>query len=354
MKTLFEPHRVGSLTIKNRIGFAAMVCFFWPDESGLVTDFNVRHYQAAAAGGQGLIVSESLHVSEEGRMYPSQLGIWSDRHIAGLQRITDAVHRSGGVILAQIHHGGLWSDSDRILGPSPGMPTKMGRPNLVLTIDEIHRIQERFVDAAKRAVKAGFDGIELHGCHSYLLSDFMNKTINRRTDRYGDETLITTEIIGMIRAALPSSYTMGIRLGGFEPNLADGVSHAITMEKAGVDFIDVSYGFDRDGVHVKIPEDYPFSAPVYAAQAIKKAVNVPVFAVYGIDSPQKAANILETTDVDMVQIGRGIFVNYNWANDAREGRDTGRCVGCPTCHWRLPHTRCPGKILYERNLPEAF
>jgi 2,4-dienoyl-CoA reductase-like NADH-dependent reductase (Old Yellow Enzyme family) len=121
------------------------------------------------------------------------------------------------------------------------------------------------------------------------------------------------------------------------------------MERSGVDFINVSYGFDRDGIHVKVPEDYKFSAPVFAAQAIKKAVNVPVFAVYGIDSPQKATQILKSTDVDMVMIGRGIFVNYNWANDAYLNRDTGKCVRCPICHWRQPHTRCPGKIAYERN-----
>jgi 2,4-dienoyl-CoA reductase-like NADH-dependent reductase (Old Yellow Enzyme family) len=155
IKNLFEPHRVGNLLVKNRIGFPAMVCFHWPDEDGLVTDFNVRHYEAVAAGGQGLIVSESLHVSEEGRMYPKQLGIWSDHHISGLHRITEAVHRRGGLILAQIPHGGLWSDSARILGPTAGMPTKTGRPNLEITTDEIKNIQEKFTEAAKRAVKAG-------------------------------------------------------------------------------------------------------------------------------------------------------------------------------------------------------
>ena len=359
MKNLQDTHKIGSRLIKNRIGCPPMVCFHWSDASGIVTDRNVNHYEAIAAGGAGLIIVEALCISPEGRLDPSQLGIWGDRHIAGLQRITRAIHRKGGVALAQIHHGGLWSDSDvepdRILGPSLGMPTKTGRPNQEMSLEEIERIKQCFVDAALRAERAGFDGVEVHGCHGYLLCSFFNGSINRRTDRYGkDTTLLAAEIVKEIRAVTKLGFVTGIRLGGFEPTLADGIAHAKAMEKAGVDFIDVSYGFLREGPEVQPPAGYPFTPPVYAAQEIKKAVGVPVFAVNGITSAQMAAEVLEKTDVDLVHIGRGTFVNYDWANDALAGRDTGLCLHCAVCQWRLRHTRCPGRILHERYLTERF
>jgi 2,4-dienoyl-CoA reductase-like NADH-dependent reductase (Old Yellow Enzyme family) len=277
MKTLHDKHKIGSLEINNRIGCPPMVCFHWYDSSGIVTDRNVNHYEAIAAGGTGLIIVEALCVSPEGKLDPSQLGIWDDRHIAGLQRITNVIHRRGKVALAQIHHGGLWSDSDaepdRILGPSPNMPTKTGRPNLEITSQEIERIKRCFVNAALMAQKAGFDGVEVHGCHGYLLCDFFNPNINRRSDRYGqDTTLLAAEIVHDIRLATGKPFVVGIRLGGFEPTLAHGIAHAKAMEAAGVDFIDVSYGFLREGPDVQPPEGYLYTPPVYAAQEIKKSV----------------------------------------------------------------------------------
>jgi NADPH2 dehydrogenase len=355
MKAIHDSFEIKGRRLKNRIGCPPMVCFHWSNTDGVVIDRNVNHYEAIAKGGPGLIIVEALCVSPEGKLDPSQLGIWDDRHISGLRRITRVVKPSKALVLAQIHHAGLWSDSDfepeRILGPSAGMPTKTGRPAVGLSLDEIERIKKCFVDAAVRAEKAGFDGVELHGCHAYLLCDFFNRKINVRDDEYGQNTaLLAVEVLEAVRAATQPGFIVGIRLGGFEPTLEDGIKNAVAMEKAGIDFIDVSYGFWREGPELQTPEGFPFTPPVYAAQEIKKHVGVPVFAVNGITSPEMAADVLKTTDVDLVHIGRGMFVNYNWANDALEGKDTDSCLHCTLCQWRVPFTRCPGRILRERRL----
>lgn len=354
MERLFTSWNLKGREIKNRICVPPMVCFGWSDETGMVSARHVEHYRAIAKGGSGLIIQEATCVDPDGRLSLDQLGIWEDRQIEGLKKIVDAVHENGVPILVQIHHAGVIAAVENRVCPSDYTCVhkdveKHGRE---LAAEEIRRIEKAFIDGAVRAHLAGYDGVELHGCHSYLISQFLNRRVNRRTDEYNAESmLILKNILDGIREAVPSDFIVGIRLGAFEPELCDGIAHAKWLEEQGIDFINVSYGFDLEARREK-PEGYPYAEAIYGAGQIKKAVSVPVFAVYGIKDGETADHVLLDTGVDMVNIGRGILVNYSWANDVMEGKDPGKCLECPTCMWRVDSERCAGRLLLGRRRKE--
>lgn len=158
---------------------------------------------------------------------------------------------------------------------------------------------------------------------------------------------IVKNIIDGIRKVTPPEFVVGIRLGAFEPEISDGVAHAKKLEAMGIDFINVSYGFDKEAVREK-PQGYPFAEAIYGAERIRAAVSVPVFAVYGIQDGETAEAVLSQTGADMVNIGRGVLVNYNWASDVKAGRTRGNaCTAKRVCGGSDPD-RCAGKLLFNR------
>lgn len=350
MSSLFTSWNLKGLEIKNRICVPPMVCFGWVDDSGMVTEKNIDHYRRIAKGGVGLVIQEATCISRQGRLSGDQLGIWDDAQIPGLRRITEAVHEEGVPIFVQIHHAGaISSEEDRVCPSEYTVKHKdMEKHARALTVEEIQKIEQEYIQAARRAWEAGYDGVEIHGCHSYLLSQFMNRRVNKRTDEYNaDDMRIIEHILDGIRKAVPETFVVGIRLGAFEPTLEDGIAHAKWLEAHGIDFIDVSYGFSQDAAPVK-PEDYPFAAAIYGGKKIKEAVSVPVFAVYGIQNGEMAEAALEDTKCDMIDVGRGVLVNDNWANDVKEGKNPGKCLYCAKCIWRGQTETCAGKVLLER------
>lgn len=352
MKKLFEPWQIKTVKIKNRICFPPVVCYAWGTEDGYVTQENVEHYRKVAKGQTGLIIQEATCVDRNGKLAANQLGIWEDGQIKGLSEIADAVHKEGCPIFIQIHHAGVSGLDGELACPSDYSFYKDGvkKAGKEMTIEEIHKVQQEFTDAAVRAWKAGYDGVELHGCHQYLMCEFFNRWVNRRQDAYGEHReRFAVEILRAIKEKVPEDFVVGIRLGGFEPRLEDGVRHARVLEKEGIDFIDVSYGFSGED-DPKAPADFPYEKCIYAAAQIKRAVSVPVFAVNGITDPEMAQDILERTDVDMIDIARGIIVNHNWARDAMEGRDTGKCLHCRRCLWCENPDTCTGRKILEKNL----
>ena len=161
--------------------------------------------------------------------------------------------------------------------------------------EDIKSIQNNFIEAARRSYKAGYDGIELHGCHGYLISQFLNKKVNKRTDEFGDiPEKFVIEIIEGIRKVTPKEFIVGIRLGGFEPTIEDGIHFAKVLEQNGIDFLDMSYGFSSEQEMI-VNEKYKYSNAVYGAEKIKEEVSVPVFAVNGITSVEIAEEILNET-----------------------------------------------------------
>lgn len=349
MEKLFSEFNIKNVKMKNRICIPPMVIGFSND--GSVTPENVERYKKLAQGGAGLIIQEATCVNSDGKLSEHQLGIWADEQIAGLKRIVDVVHEENCPIFIQIHHAGVVGISENPICPSAyeyKKPTKtvVGRE---MTIEDIKSIQNDYVKAARRAYEAGYDGIELHGCHGYLISQFLDKKVNKRTDEYGaNPENFVIEILEGIRKVTPKEFVVGIRLGGFEPTIEDGLHYAKILDKNGVDFLDISYGFLSEQ-EMNVDESYKFSNAVYAAEKIKKEVSAPVFAVNGIYSAETAENILNQTNVDMVDIAKGALINPNWANDAKAGKDTGKCLSCAKCMWFGQSKVCAGKVIFERN-----
>jgi len=268
-----------------------------------------------------------------------------------LKNIVDAVHAEGSKLFMQLHHAGVVGISEMPMCPSEysyPLPNGTIRTGKEMTVDEIRKIQNDFIEAGVRAYQVGYDGIELHGCHQYLISQFLNGKVNRRDDIYGKfPELFAVEIVKKIKERTSPDFIVGIRLGGFEPTLDDAVRNAVALVRGGIDFIDVSYGFIREQ-ETFVPEESPFIDIIHAAEKIKKAVPIPVFAANRITSPELAEAILIQTGVDLVGIGRGFSINPNWMKDAIDEKDTGKCLQCKMCRLYDDPDKCPGKVLFRR------
>lgn len=349
--SIFDTVTVKKLQLKNRIYVTPMVTRFSEPDTGKTEFGTVEHYRELAKGGPGLIIQEATCINIDGRLMDRQLGIWDDGQIDGLHKIVEAVHEEKCAIFIQLHHAGVVGISEHPMCPDnynyaqqDGM-INVGRR---MTLEEIHTVQTEFVDAAVRAYKAGYDGIELHGCHQYLICQFLNHKVNQRQDVYGTDPIrFVYEIITEIRKKVSDSFVIGIRLGGFEPTLEDAIQHAIQLEKMGIDFIDVSYGFQKEQ-ETFCPANYPFWDIIYAAEKIQQMVKVPVFVANGITSPEMANQILKQTNAALVGIGRGFIINPNWMVDAIHKNNTGKCLHCKKCRLYDSPEKCPGKILFSR------
>ncbi len=349
MKKLNDTFTLRHLAIRNRICIPPMVTFVYNREDGSVTDDCVAHYQSLAKGKPGLLILEAVCVNPEGRLHATQIGIWDDSQIEGLSRLAAASHAEQVPIVAQIHHAGIVGIADAPVCPSAYVLKKEDGTTVVgteLTTEALHALRQDFTEAGRRAYEAGFDGVELHGCHAYLLSQFLNRRVNTRADAYGAEvTLFVTEIMQGIRQATSDDFLIGIRLGAYEPTLADGIRNAKLLEEAGIDFLDISYGFFAESEPWK-PDDFPYVDIIHAAGEIRKAVSVPVFAVNSIRTPEDAQGVLDRTDVDMVDIGRSALVDPDWPKTALAGGQPGKCLLCKRCTFVIG--ACAGRKLWAK------
>ena len=344
---LFLPITIKGKNIRNRAVMPPMVCFGKASKDGFVTDKHISHYEARAKGGTGLIIVEATSVQQDGRLSDDQLGIWSDEHILGLRKITDACHQNGAVVILQIHHAGLKTPSS--VAEVPVAPSKSDeKVSRELAIDEIEAIKLDFVKGALRAKEAGFDGIELHGAHGYLLNQFASSITNHRSDEYGGDLnkrmKLPLDIIGEIRKELGhEDFIIGYRMGGNEPTLKDGIKIAKLLEEAGVDLLHISSGISSPDIPLpETPKSFPFNWIVYCGTEIKKNVSIPVIVVNGIRTIDQAALIIENRLADFVAIGRGHLVDSAWANKAMNKLEAVTCLECkPRCHWFEDGDLCP-------------
>jgi len=325
-----------------------MVCFGWSGTDGLVKSKHIEHYRKRAQGGAGLIISEALCVSAGGRLADTQLGLWSDEHIKGLSEIVEACHRYGAVVLSQIHHAGIKTTkktSDRIIGPS-GYIDKTRKAEGA-SLQDIEIITEDFLKAAIRAFKAGFNGVELHGAHGYLLSQFASPATNTREDKYGgtieNRMRLAVELISVIRKELGSDFIIGYRMGGNEPDLAAGIRISRILENAGVDLLHVSNGW-ASAEDDQMPAGFMYSPTVYNGASIKKEVSLPVIVVNGIRTGEQAAHLVESGMCDFVAVGRGMLADPEWANKVLTGVPVIPCRECSRCKWFHNGKNCPASI----------
>lgn len=353
---LNERVKIGTIVTKNRIAVPPMVCFHWSDDNGYVTERTIEHYHDMAAGGAGFIIGEATAVLKRGRLHNTELGLWEDKQIEGWKRLADEVHQFDVPFVVQLLHAGVAGIDPDADCPSDYIP-EFQKAQVVgheMSKDRIHEVIDAYVQAARRAQKAGLDGIELHGCHSYLICQFFNKNVNKRNDEYGlHRERFAIEILDGIRQTCGDAFVAGIRLGAFEPSLEDAIENALSI-KDKVDFIDVAYGFNGES-NPTTPEGFPYSPAIYGAQEIKKRIpDKPVFGVDGIKDGKMALHALNLTGMDMVDVGRGFLVNPDFGNAVIEGKDCGRCLDCkPACHWSPflndGTVNCAGRTLFIKN-----
>lgn len=335
---------INKTIIKNRIVMPPLVCFNWADQEGFETVPRVKHYGERAKGGTGLIVIEASAISKPGRLCNSQIGLWSDDHIAQFERIAESCHKYGTKVIVQLVHAGMKAIGEKNKVYSASASVVKDKTCVSMTIKDIENVIKQFVKASVRAYKAGLDGVEIHGAHGYLLNQFTSKVSNQRDDQYGktldDRLRLPLEIIKQVRIATSSTFIIGYRFGINDPTLTEDSYFTKLLQDSGVDMLNVSAGIGFDDVLV--PKNYPFSKITYLGTTICEVATIPVVVVYGIRTKEQANLLIESNYADMVAVGRGILADPEWANKALHNGDINICYHCkPRCHYVDDGYNCP-------------
>jgi 2,4-dienoyl-CoA reductase-like NADH-dependent reductase (Old Yellow Enzyme family)/thioredoxin reductase len=345
MKHLFTPFQIKNLTLKNRIVLPPLASFLI-EKGGGITDRAVEHYRRRAAGGPAMVIMEACAVSPEGVVSENQARIDSDRLLKGLSRIAEAIRAEGAVPAIQIHHAGRQTSAKVIerlpMAPSP-LPCPAIRGDVApLTVEQIQELVDKFAAAAVRSREAGFELLEIHGAHGYLINQFLSRYSNIREDAYGGDvagrTRFALDIIAEIRNRLGSSFPISFKISAQE-FVPDGltVEESIDILKllvtAGIDAVQVSAGNDSTPEWICQPMFMQKACLVESAAAIKKALKIPVMAVGRINDPWTADNIIAKGMADLVCIGRGLMADPEMPIKAQEGRfdEIRTCIACNTC-----------------------
>ncbi len=357
---LFSPGNISGIRLRNRIIMSAMSTNF-AGETGSVTPKLINYYRERAKGGPGMIIIENTNVDyPSGKCGAVQLRVDDNRFMPGLYELVTAIHDQDCKVALQINHGGITAKPDRLSGGEVVAPSAIEYPGRSvlpkeLEVSEIRAIALRFAEAAARAQKVGFDAVEVHGAHGYLLSEFLSPVMNRRKDEYGGSLLNRMRfpllVMEMVREAVGQDYPVLFRMSGDEFNpggngLTEAIEIAKKLEKAGVSAIHVTAGTQLtpySRASVTEPMSFTQGWKVYMAAAIKKEVSIPVIAVGVIRQPAFAENVLSEQSADFVALGRAFIADPYWPKKAKEGRDheIQRCISCRFCSSRRNFLNLP-------------
>jgi len=344
-KHLFQPYQFRTFEVRNRVVMPPMAIYI-PGCEGFVRQRLVDYYEARARGGVGYIVVNATVVSEpSGRSHPNQTRISDDKYIPGFKKLVDRIHTYDVPAALQLYHAGRQRYGIiaglPTLSPS-GIPDPVRKdPTRAITVEEIHGLVEEYAQAARRSQEAGFEAVEFHCAHGYLLAGFLSPFQNKRTDEYGGDvwgrTRIVREILGRTREVVGNDLVLQVRINGHDyvnggNTLEDSKEIAKILVEAGAEVIHVSAGMAPSGHYTFLPAAVPPGHNVYLAEGIKAAVgpDVPVITVGGIQDPVQAESILAEGQVDFVAIGRALFADPEWPNKAKEGRleEIRPCLRC--------------------------
>jgi len=324
MNDLFEPCTVGSLELKNRFVRSAT------GESRATPEGTLQEevfpiYEALADGGVGLTITGHMYVDQDWKCGPKQTGIASDEHLPGLRRLAEASRGNGTKVVAQINYAGRRPDE--------------------MSVDEIRDAAERFIAAGKRAREAGFDGIQIHAAHGFLLSGFLTPSENQRTDAYGGDASarrrLLLEIASRLRVELGPEYPILCKLGAIDGRdnsltLEESVETAVALQEAGLEAIEVSATFSGDHANAA-PQgiDSPDKEACFAqqARAIKQSVQIPVILVGALRSKEVMRKAVDEGVCDLVSMCRPFIREPDLVNLLQAGR-AGRsaCISCNKCY----------------------
>ena len=309
MPNILTPLKIKNIELKNRIVLPPLVRFSLIGNDGYVTEELIEWYERIAADRVGMIIVEATCVAEDGKLRENQLGIWDDSFVDGLKKLSAIGKKYNVPMLIQIHHAGF---KEKIKDVSE---------------EVLDNILDKFVTAFERAKRAGFDGIEIHGAHTYLLCQLNSKMWNTRDDKYGGDferrMYFNKALIERTKYLFDDNFILGYRMGGNEPTLQDGIEIAKYLEKLGVDILHVSSGapdpkFKQEIKIDNFPDDFPLDWVIYLGTVIKKYVKIPVIGVRKIKTEQQASYLVENNFLDCVAVGRAMIFQPHWMEKARD------------------------------------
>jgi 2,4-dienoyl-CoA reductase-like NADH-dependent reductase (Old Yellow Enzyme family) len=366
MDNLFSPISFRSITLPNRIAVSPMCEYSSTD--GFANDWHLVHLGSRAVGGAGLVLTEAAAVLPEGRITPSDLGIWKDEHIAMLARIVDFLHAQGAYAGIQLAHAGRkasmqrpW-EGERLLSPEESGWTNVAAPSAIpfnekyakphqLDAAGIAEVKQAFAAATRRALTAGFDVIELHSAHGYLLHEFLSPLSNKRTDQYGgsfeNRIRLLVETVDAIRAEWPANLPLFVRIsttdwteGGWDE--PQSVALAKILKQHGVDLVDCSSGGNVSGA--TIPTGPGYQVPF--AEQIRSEADIATGAVGQITSAAQADQIVRTGQADLVLLARQMLRDPYWPLHAAD--ELGVAMTWPPQYLRAAHPNSTARLAVEK------
>ena len=340
---LFSPITINGLTLKNRIQVSAMCTQYPSDGDGLPTEKWIQYWERKARGGWGLLWTENYGVTEHANSFKKQAGLWCDDQIPAHKEFVSRIHAAGGTIGCQIYHAGrqtsVAAQGVQPVAPSAIREGSMGDTPRALTTEEVWELIGKFGDTARRALECGFDAVEIHCAHGYLINEFLSPAMNRRTDEFGSNIVnrarMMVETIKNVRSKVGPDFPISVRLstydgvpGGIE--LAEAKVYAQMAEAAGADLIHCSQGTYSSREFLISPSVTPKAMFENNVEEIKKVVKIPVVATGRINDPYLADSVISTGKADMVTMARASLADPDMPNKTIEGRyeDIIHCIGC--------------------------
>jgi 2,4-dienoyl-CoA reductase-like NADH-dependent reductase (Old Yellow Enzyme family) len=340
---LFSSIKIGNLVLKNRAVMPAMATSYG-NKDGSISDRLVAYIERRAQGDVGLIITEVCAIDPRGKGFGREIGVWDDSLIPGLSKLTEAAHRHGAMIALQLHHAGRETIS-AVAGAMPEAPSDL--PSVILnqtteamSIDRINEIINAYAMGAFRARQAGFDAVEVHGAHGYLITQFLSPFSNRRADQYGgsdeNRARFLIEILNAVRKKVGPDFPVIVRLsadecikGGYTLEFIKWL--APHLVEAGADALHASVGVYSTPGMLSIPvADTPEGFNLFRAREVKQTVQVPVIGVGRVIDPRMADEAIARGDADLISMGRQFLTDPEFLLKAREGRreDIRWCLGC--------------------------
>ncbi|MCL2457296.1 MAG: NADH:flavin oxidoreductase [Desulfobulbus sp.] len=333
MPDIFSPIQVKNTNFANRIVMAPMVRFGFPCNEGVMGEKLLQDYLGRADKGIGLMISQALSVSPE-RPIPGGAGAYAEKHISNLNRIAEACHTSGTKFIAQLSLAGF-----SFYDVHAEDVNKLSKNDLVT-------IRNEYIHAAENCMKAGLDGVELHGAHTFFLNEMASSYANNRQDEYGgnltERLFLAREIIEGIRGIAGESFLISYRMGWGE-DLDTDVKTAQELERAGVDLLHVSTGIPQDR-KLRLVEGFEHHDAVYTACYIKKHVSIPIIAVNAIRTLDRGNALIEQNCCDFAAYGKPFLADSSFVLHSKGNSGFKPCFECPVCQWFTDSTKCPSQV----------
>ncbi|WP_285260957.1 NADH:flavin oxidoreductase/NADH oxidase [Halopseudomonas bauzanensis] len=358
MSALFQPFTLKDITLRNRIAVPPMCQYRAVD--GLVNDWHLQNYAGMARGGAGLVIVEATAVAPEGRITPDCAGIWNDELAQAFIPTVRAIKQHGGVPGIQIAHAGRkasannpWEGDDHIandaprgwqtIAPSPiAFGANLSKQPQEMTLEDIARVRDDFVAAARRALEVGFEWLELHFAHGYLAQSFFSAHSNQRTDEYGgnyeNRSRFLRETFAAVREVWPAHLPLTMRFGVLEfdgndeQTLNESIDLTRRFKEGGLDMLSVSIGFSTP--EARIPWAPAFMGPI--AERVRREAGIPVSSAWGFGEPHIAEQAVQDGQLDLVMVGKAHLANPHWAYHAARELKIDKAswtLPAPYAHW---------------------